>query len=670
MNEQIIKEAWEQFVGGGELPQSLRSAVGGSWQRCRALSVDVGSQCAPKLSDAELYRRRCDNALLAASARLAMERTGQMLSDTSSMLILTDGTGHIVETLGDVRTIDAGRQVHLETGGCWAESSIGTNAIGTAMEVKQPVQIHAAEHFCEKVQRWTCAAAPIFHPMDHELLGVIDISGPPRTFSNQNLALVVSLADHVEALIGQSIRSDHSRLSAKFQEKQRKWGSNDLVAIDRRGTIICSSPEALRKLAIYFGAQPESPDFSYLRSLPFEDWEGDLTRRLVNARTVLVKEGNSELGAIVVFPTKNRAFVEYTASARKRQTSSVDSERGDDALRGKNDGFQDAGVVAPQDLERPVLLRPTGSEGQSPYQNLAKTKFVASDARLRQICSNVASAARISLPVLISGKTGTGKEEMARFAHAASGRKGAFVPVNCTALPDSLIEAELFGYADGAFTGARKGGSRGLAKEANGGTLFLDEIGDMPFALQSVLLRFLDDFAIRPIGGTMSKVDVLIVSATNVDLGHAVSSKHFRADLLYRLNTVHVTLPNLSERSDFEEIVLHLLAKVSPATRITDKAVVSLARQEWEGNIRELRSILARLALSAGDISGVIDEAAVKAVCQDAPAQAQGGSLRDLQRARLLEVYGETQGNISETARRLNVCRNTVYRALKGQDTD
>jgi sigma-54 dependent transcriptional regulator, acetoin dehydrogenase operon transcriptional activator AcoR len=147
------------------------------------------------------------------------------------------------------------------------------------------------------------------------------------------------------------------------------------------------------------------------------------------------------------------------------------------------------------------------------------------------------------MPILIRGETGTGKEQLARHAHAASGRTGAFVPVNCAALPESLIEAERFGYADGAFTGARRGGGIGLVKEADGGTLFLDEIGDMPVALQAVLLRLLDDWIVRPVGGVSAKVDVFLVSATNARLDKTVAEGRFRFDLLYRLNTLEVTLP-------------------------------------------------------------------------------------------------------------------------------
>jgi sigma-54 dependent transcriptional regulator, acetoin dehydrogenase operon transcriptional activator AcoR len=189
MDERSIRNAWEKFVvGSGDVKSAVRPEVFGSWQRSKNFSIDAGSLAAPILSDGELYRKRSDNALLTASARVATERAGCTLRETGSMLILTDGSGHIIETMGDTRTIEFGRGVHLENGGCWSEHQIGTNGIGAAIAAKAPAQIHASEHFCEKVQRWTCAAAPIFHPVDRELLGVIDISGPAETFSSHRSA--------------------------------------------------------------------------------------------------------------------------------------------------------------------------------------------------------------------------------------------------------------------------------------------------------------------------------------------------------------------------------------------------------------------------------------------------------------------------------------------------
>jgi len=644
VNERAIRQAWERFVDGGDEPLSVRSAVAGSWQRSKNFKISVESQAAPVLSEAELYRCRADSALLSATARPAMQRAAEILDDASSMLILTDGAGHIIETLGDRRTIEDGREVHLQDGGCWREDKIGTNAIGTALAAGKPVQIHASEHFCERVQKWTCAAAPIFHPIDHELLGVIDISGPPTTFSSQSLALAVSIAGNMEVLISQTIKNQHDRLMNFFREKQRRWASHDLLAIDRRGGIVHASPDALRKFSKHLSQS--DTDLSYLRNLPFDHWPDDLSKRMVNMRTVLVTEGEDELGAIIVFPSGQKA-PEPTAQKRRRHLPEASS-------------IENTNIRAATAPHLPAASAALGKDA------ISDLPFIASDPKVRQVCKNVASAARLHLPILICGQTGTGKEKLARFAHLSSGRKGSFVAVNCSALPEALVEAELFGYADGAFTGSRKGGAPGLTREADGGTLFLDEIGDMPFALQAVLLRFLDDFTIRPVGGQARKVDVLVVSATNVDLGQAVTSRRFRSDLLYRLNTMQVTLPTLYERNDLAEIAQFLLAQINASTVLTPKAVAALATQLWPGNIRELRGTLARMALAAAEHDNVIDETIVAAyTTMPSVVAPQDQSLRELQRAQLRSVYAETGGNISETARRLGVCRNTVYRALE-----
>jgi sigma-54 dependent transcriptional regulator, acetoin dehydrogenase operon transcriptional activator AcoR len=314
-----------------------------------------------------------------------------------------------------------------------------------------------------------------------------------------------------------------------------------------------------------------------------------------------------------------------------------------------------------------------GSAPQPPPPKEIATQFVSADPAIAGIVRRVESAATRKMPILIRGETGTGKEQLARHAHAASRRSGEFVAVNCAALPESLIEAELFGYAEGAFTGARKGGSAGFFKEADGGTLFLDEIGDMPVALQAVLLRFLDDWTVRPVGGSKRQVDVLLVSATNANLDESIAKGRFRSDLLFRLNTLEVTLPPLHERSDFADIARHLMRKIDPSADFTESAIDRLAELEWDGNIRELRNVLSRLSL--GGPGSLIDEAAVEAVvghsCNERlPREGSNGhglrnDLHEIQRAHVLTAYAETGNNISKTARRLGVSRNTIYRTLR-----
>jgi transcriptional regulator with PAS, ATPase and Fis domain len=302
---------------------------------------------------------------------------------------------------------------------------------------------------------------------------------------------------------------------------------------------------------------------------------------------------------------------------------------------------------------------------------------VSADQTTAGIVRRVEVAAARKMPILIRGETGTGKEQMARHAHAASRRTGSFVAVNCAALPDSLIEAELFGYSEGAFTGARKGGSAGLFREADGGTLFLDEIGDMPVTLQAVLLRFLDDWTVRPVGGSKREVDVLLVSATNANLDDFIAKGRFRSDLLFRLNTLEVTLLPLRERTDFAEIARHLMAQIDPSVDLSQGAIDRLAERRWDGNIRELRNFLARLLLS--EAGHLIDEAIVGSAVGSFDRERSGlktptndrlkQDLHEIQRAHVLSTYAETGNNISKTARRLGVSRNTIYRALRGRHT-
>jgi sigma-54 dependent transcriptional regulator, acetoin dehydrogenase operon transcriptional activator AcoR len=641
MDQREVRDAWEKFVERGALSADLRSSVAASWQRSKNHQITVDRARAPLVADAELFRHRSKHASLRHAARCALDSSRTFLSDANSIMILTDPTGLIIDTQGDDRVIDAGRTVHLEHGGRWSEADIGTNAIGAAIAESKPVQIRGAEHFCTEVQRWTCAAVPVHDPTDGELLGVVDISGPASTFNPQSLALAVSVGHHVESVLAQSVRQDNEKLLCHFLAKRTLWVSEDFIVLDRRGMILHATERALGAMRDHRRGIDNDAATRFLKALPFEEWPIKLKELLPNASFDLVNNGASGIGAIIVLHARRRL------PTADRDIQKLKPER------------REAASSSPprKDLTpRPRHLEDTAGN--------ATSSFVARDPTVRAIVRQVETAAARKMPILIRGETGTGKEQLARHAHAASGRKGAFVPVNCAALPESLIEAELFGYADGAFTGARRGGAIGLVKEADGGTLFLDEIGDMPIALQAVLLRLLDDWTVRPVGGARAKVDVFLVSATNATLDRAIAGGRFRSDLLYRLNTLEVTLPRLRDRTDFEAIVRHLLGAIDPDREITSATIARLATRPWLGNIRELRNMLARFTLTA---ESLIDEARVESMISQAPPTTSG-SLHETQRSHILAVHAETAGNVSETARRLGISRNTVYRAL-GQKT-
>jgi transcriptional regulator with PAS, ATPase and Fis domain len=293
---------------------------------------------------------------------------------------------------------------------------------------------------------------------------------------------------------------------------------------------------------------------------------------------------------------------------------------------------------------------------------------------VEKACSIIRRAVRMGVPVLIQGETGTGKEVIARHAHEFSGRKGAFVGVNCGALPAELVEAELFGYVAGAFTGARREGSAGLIASADGGTLLLDEIAELPLALQSSLLRFLDDRCIRPVGGTATRVvNVQLLAASHTDLTQAVAAGRFRQDLMYRLNVVEVRLPPLRRRTDLEAAVEFVLAELDPLATLSPQAMASLCQHDWPGNFRELRSVLTRLLLEAGGSGdgAHLEQASVQALLPPAPGDAvspgasAGSSLQRAATLTVVQAFDRCGRSVSRTSRSLGISRTTVYRHLR-----
>jgi transcriptional regulator of acetoin/glycerol metabolism len=276
------------------------------------------------------------------------------------------------------------------------------------------------------------------------------------------------------------------------------------------------------------------------------------------------------------------------------------------------------------------------------------------------------------VPLLVNGETGSGKEAFAKAVHHASLRADkAFIALNCAAIPESLIESELFGYRGGSFTGARKEGMRGKLQQADGGTLFLDEIGDMPLALQTRLLRVLEDRLVVPIGGEPQAVNVRIISATHRNLLERVQDGSFREDLYYRLNGLEIALPPLRERSDKSQLLDFLLAEEAgdQSVLLDSPARQALLAFAWPGNVRQLRTVLRTLAALCDDGRiGLEDLPAVIRQARPQPARADELSdspLDDAERLALLNALEQQRWHMSHTAEQLGVSRNTLYRKLR-----
>jgi sigma-54 dependent transcriptional regulator, acetoin dehydrogenase operon transcriptional activator AcoR len=614
-----VENAWMRLEQQGGPPAELLSAdIYDSWMRCISHGLDTLRPPPPEFVSPAVLRQEQQRCSLVRGLALAeMHTLHQQIAGSNFMIAFATAGGLLLDIISDSSFDDASNAACIRAGAVWTEKICGTNGLGTAAYLKRPIVVHGREHFFARYNNLTCVAAPIFAP-DGELAGILDASSDCMSRQAHTQALVAMAATQIE--------------NGLFREQHR---GNILVAFHNRGEYLHTLSAGL--LAVDNGGKILAAN---------------------RAARVLLHGLPASAGRLFsdVFRATFSAFID---EGRRKERQRLEDDVGSQFV-----------ATIENSRQFPMIQRVPAPPAPTPKAIAAP--FISDDPTTAAIVRRVEIAAARKMPILIRGETGTGKEQMARHAHAASRRTGSFVAVNCAALPDSLIEAELFGYSEGAFTGARKGGSAGLFREADGGTLFLDEIGDMPVTLQAVLLRFLDDWTVRPVGGSKREVDVLLVSATNANLDDSIAKGRFRPDLLFRLNTLEVTLLPLCARTDFAEIARHLMQKIDPDVELSQGAIDRLAELNWDGNIRELRNVLARLSLSGS--GHVIDKAVVEAMCREKSGKtpAEDGSnqvLHDIQRAHVLSTYAETGNNISKTARRLGVSRNTVYRALRGRRT-
>ena len=614
--------AWLKLDDEGHPPAGLMSAdIYDSWMRCITLGLDALRPPSPEFVDAAVLRQEQQRCSLVRGLALAeMHTLHQQIAGSNFMIAFATAEGLLLDSISDSSFSDASDAACIRAGSIWTESICGTNGLGTAAYLKRPIVVHGREHFFARYNNLTCVAAPIFAP-DGEVAGILDASSDCMSRQAHTQALVAMAATQIE--------------NGLFREQHR---GNILIAFHNRGEYLHTLSAGL--LAV--------------------DNDGRILAANRAARVLL--HGLPAFAGRLFGDVFRGRFSDFVDEGRRKERQRLEDDVGSQFV-----------ATIENSRQFPMTHRVLAPRPAPPKSPAAA--FVSADPRIAAIVQRVAIAAARKMPILIRGETGTGKEQMARHAHAASRRAGSFVDVNCAALPDSLIEAELFGYTEGAFTGARKGGSAGLFKEADGGTLFLDEIGDMPVTLQAVLLRFLDDWTVRPVGGSKREVDVLLVSATNANLDDAIAKGRFRSDLLFRLNTLEVTLLPLRERTDFADIARHLMTKIDPSIALSEAAIQRLAQRSWDGNIRELRNVLARLSLS--ETGPVIDAATVDAAIGPGSAEpvapkikmdeSAPADLHEIQRALVLATFAETGNNISKTARRLGISRNTVYRALRGK---
>ena len=636
-DEQAIAASWERFLQDRPVPSAVvRNIVLDSWRRSRSEAVDPTSHRAPAADVRKIALLRERSGDLYEAARPVLESLREILRESGTLIMLSDQSGTILDLNGESRARDAGEQINLAPGGRWSEELIGTNAIGTAVATQKPVQIYASEHYCLDVKHWTCAAAPILDPLGKTLLGVVDVSGVKETFHGHTLGLVIAAAKQIEAVLARRDAECHGRLLNLAMDAFRRYGNDCVVLFDQRGRIVKTSGSMQQAREMYgvrlpfeIGSQVAALNLA----LPADERRQQIPAWLRPEWLHPVSSRDGELGTMLVIPI----------GAADRQTTTV-------------------------------LPRQAPAHGESdPFGEIIGTSqaMAVAKARARRI-------APLDLPVLLLGETGAGKEIFARAVHKAGAQPGGpFIAVNCGALTRELLASELFGYTEGAFTGARRGGLPGKFEQADGGTLFLDEIGEMPLDMQPHLLRVLQDGVVVRLGDTRErKVSVRIIAATNRDLQADALAGRFREDLFHRLCVVSLNLPALRERpGDIEAIISFLNQRFArkygcPPKNLDPMVLQHLLRYRWPGNIRELQNVFeAMFALSDGDsidgsllpphIGATADLFIVPESARRPPVAA--GRLEEMERVAIDAAVANARGNLSLAARTLGISRSTLY---------
>ena len=637
----VDRPLWKQFVQTGRADLArLKMPIAESWHRCRKMGVD------PALGKCWDIRNEKELGLGHMRLREMVAETRQQIYDRvrgrGLLITVSDHQGYLIGMWGDPNVLMGADKLNFGPGANWSEGSVGTNAIGTALTFGHPLQVVGHEHFCESHHGWICSAAPIFD-IGGQILGCIDISGPMGSNHHQALALAVRGARAIEGQFYRQQAIDLQQQSTRLITSVFNAVMTGLVYLDLQGTIKATNPTACMLIGHESDQLVGTRAHTYFKlGHVLERLKTNIGSRLQSGlRIDLLRQSNNDVRAHLLT-----------------------------SPNGTPSGY----LLVIQERQRPRLSVPTQlPTGSDPFAGI-----IGDSSAMRSAVETTRRVARTDTTVMITGESGTGKEIMARSLHNASQRaKGPFVAVNCGAIAPDLIQSELFGYVDGAFTGARRGGSPGKFEQASGGTLFLDEIAEMPRTLQVNLLRVLEEGQVTRVGGTKPVlVKVRIVTATNKDLTEQVRLGKFRQDLLYRLKVVCINLPPLRRRgADVAQLADHFIAELSARLgrrlrRVEPEFFRCIDHYSWPGNVRELRhAIEGAIAMMPIDVlaADYLPEPIRRAAARPPthPTEPATFNLESVQKETIRRAHAHFGGNISRMAAALGIGRNTLYAKLK-----
>jgi len=585
----------------------------------------------------ELQKKLEERRELILTAGPFIDQLYNFVKGSGFFAMLTDESGCLLNMIGDEGILAEAYRLKMVPGAYMDEKSIGTNAMGTAIAEGIPVQISGQEHFITAYHKWTCSGAPIRDPKGR-IIGSLDLTGYSENVHSHTLGMVVAAADAIEKILVIEEYNSKLTLAKNHFETIIESLAAGILTSDMDGRIIISNKNALDMFGMSKKEILSKPMYQL-----FEGWEKVVDA--LRAREAFHEED--------VYVNTNNNKLQFSLSAYP--------------IYGGGGELQEITFVFKEIKRiRNLANRIMGSKAIYTFD-----KIIGSDERFLEVVECAKKVSDSKSTILITGESGTGKEVFAQAIHNHGNRKEEpFVAINCGAIPRNLIESELFGYEEGAFTGAKRGGAPGKFEIADGGTIMLDEIGEMPIDMQTKLLRVIEEGVISRIGGTKQiPINVRIIAASNKNLIQEVEKGNFRLDLYYRLNVLPIHLPALRERrGDIPAIARHFMKSISKRLNkkevaLNDEIIQRLVQYDWPGNIRELENVIERMI----NMQSLPAEFTVNSSTDTAFAKDAEECINlELNEKRLInKALMKHKGNITLAARTLGISRNTLYRKME-----
>ncbi|WMJ80183.1 sigma 54-interacting transcriptional regulator [Clostridium sp. MB40-C1] len=653
-NENIIK-IWGNFINKGLLDtKNLRYIIAESWKRSKQYKINPFlNDFFVRLEKDELFKRCKQYAVLLDTTKPFMESLYKIVKDTEFLIRLTDREGYVLDHIGNEKLINIYNSCGLCEGYSVKEEVIGTNAIGIVLITGEPIQVVGGEHYLKKYHNLTSSACPI-KDRNGNILGVLSMTGNYKLVHPHTLGMVVAAAEAIEKEIKLEERNKElENISEKFYQITESI-SEGIIRIDRNGNIVSINRFA-RKLLLFKEQEIIGEHFKSILSIGNRQ---DIIKGVKNFRKFEEEE------------------IHFKTRTGKKKTCIANIT----PIKAPNNKGREGIVITFREEKKihNLVNKIVGANAKFTFEDiLGESKAIKSAIKISSI------SAKTNTTILLQGESGTGKEMFAQAIHNESDRRDfPFVFLNCGAIPRELVSSELFGYVEGAFTGAKRGGHPGKFELADGGTIFLDEIGDMPFDAQVSLLRVLEDRTVVRVGGhDVIPIDVRVIAATNKDLSKEVELGNFRSDLFYRINVMTINTPPLRNREqDIKIFIQYFLKKFCKDIEkdikgISESFYKGMVSYNWPGNVRELQNVMQTVVNMAEQNSilnyeNIPSHITGKEILGELIHKKELVSLEEIEKNAIIQTIKELGGNVASAAKVLGIGRSTMYRKMKKYNID